>query len=78
MVSQLSFSSHLRSGFKNMINKYGLRMSPCMVPRLIEIGGVVPKCDPVKVVMESLYMSPTISIASSGKPRSSIMASSRA
>ena len=34
----LSFSSHLKSGSKNMINRYGLRLSLCMVPRLILIG----------------------------------------
>ena len=34
----LFFSSHLKSGFINMINKYGLRVSPCMVPWLISIG----------------------------------------
>ena len=40
---QSSFSSHLISGFKNMMNRYGLRVSLCMVPLLISIGDVVPK-----------------------------------
>ena len=39
--SMLSFSSHLNSGSKNIINKYGLSVSPCMVSRLIVIGDVV-------------------------------------
>ena len=38
-----SFSSHLRSGSRKIINRYGLRVSPCIVPRLISIGSVVPK-----------------------------------
>ena len=75
---RLSFSSHLRSGSKNIINRYGLRVSPCMVPRLIVIGGVIPNWSPVKVVREFLYIFPTISTASVGKPKSSIMASSLA
>ena len=61
-----------------MMNRYGMRVSPCMVPRLVVIGGVVPKWFPVKVVMKFLYLFPTISIASRGNPKSSIMASSRA
>lgn len=39
----LFFSSHLSSGYKNKINKYEFRVSPCMVPRPIVIGSVVPK-----------------------------------
>lgn len=39
----LFFSSHLKSDFRNMINMYGLRVSHCMVPWLIFIGGIVPK-----------------------------------
>ena len=39
---------------------------------------VVPKWSPVRIVEESLYMFPTISTASVGKPRSSIMASNLA
>ena len=36
------------------MNKYGLRVSPCMVPRLMLMGGVVPKWLPVKAVVEFL------------------------
>ena len=43
MVPMLSFSSHLSRGSRKMINRYGLSVSPCIVPRLILIGGVVPK-----------------------------------
>ena len=39
-------------------------MSPWMVPRLMLIGGVVPKWLPVNEVVEFLYMLPTISTAS--------------
>ena len=31
----LSFSSHLRSGYKKMIKRYGFRMSAWMIPLLI-------------------------------------------
>lgn len=39
----LSFSSHLRRGSRKMINRYGLSVSPCIVPLLIFIGSIVPK-----------------------------------
>ena len=39
----ISFSSHLRRGSKKMIDRYGLRVSTCIVHRLISIGNVVPK-----------------------------------
>ena len=53
-------------------------MSPWMVPRLMLIGGVVPKWLPVNEVVESLYILPMISIASVGYPRSSMSANSLA
>ena len=31
--TRLSFSSHLRSGSRNITNKYGLRVSPCILPQ---------------------------------------------
>lgn len=68
----LSFSNHLRSGSKNIINMYGLRVSPCMIPWLISTGGVVLKWFP----MNFLYIFPTILTASREKSRSSIRASS--
>ena len=56
----------------------GLRVSPCMTPRLIFIGRVVLKWLPVKDVVEFLYMFPTISTVFVGKPKSSIRANNRA
>ena len=50
------FSNHFRSGSKNMINRYELRMFSCMVHRLISIGGVDPKWFPVKDVVEFFYI----------------------
>ena len=32
--------SHLRRGSKNMINRYGLSVYPCIVPRWMKIGKV--------------------------------------
>ena len=74
----LFFSNQRSSDSKNMINKYGLRISPCMVLRLISIRGLVPKIVLVKDVVEFLYMLLTISTASMGKPMSSMRTSSRA
>ena len=39
--------SHLSRGSKNMINRYGLRVSPCIVPLCMGIGCVLPKCSPM-------------------------------
>ena len=39
----LSFLNYLRRDSKKIINKYGLRVSSCIVPRLISIGSVIPK-----------------------------------
>ena len=66
------------SGSKKIMKRYGLRVSPWMVPRLMLIGGVVPKWLPVNEVVESLYILPMISIASVGYPRSSMSANSLA
>ena len=62
----LSYSSHFRSGSKNMINRYGLRVSLYIVPRLISIGSVDPKWFSVNDVVDFLSMFPTISIISIG------------
>jgi hypothetical protein len=48
------------------------------VPRLILIGGIVPKVLPAKDVVELFYMLPIISTASMGKLRSSMRGSRRA
>ena len=73
---RLSFSSQRSNDSKNIMNRYGLKVSPCMVPQLIVIGCVVPKLLPVKDVVEFLYMFPTISTASNGISRSFIRTSS--
>ena len=39
----LSFSSHLRRNYRKIINRCGMKVSPCIVPRLISIRSVVPK-----------------------------------
>jgi hypothetical protein len=39
-------SSHLSRGSKNMIKRYGLSVSPCMVPLCICTGFVIPKYVP--------------------------------
>lgn len=72
----LSFSRHLRRGYRKMINRYGLRVCHCIVPKLIYIGSVVPNWLPLKDVVEFLYMFPTISTTSRGYSRSSMMARS--
>ena len=38
----LFFFSQRSRDYMNIINKYGLRVSPCMVPRLIVIGCIIP------------------------------------
>ena len=35
--------NHLRRGSKNIKNKYGLRVSPCIVPLWMGMGKVLPK-----------------------------------
>ena len=43
---------HLRSGSRKIINKYGLKVSPCMVPLWIGMGLVYPKYSPMYEVVE--------------------------
>ena len=61
-----------------MIKMYGLRVSPCIVPLCIGISFVLPKYSPVNMVLECEYMLPISLIASSGYPKSFMMANSRA
>ena len=49
----LPLCNHLSNGSRNIMNKYGLRVSPWMVPLWMGIGFVLPKCSPVNVVVES-------------------------
>lgn len=58
---RLSFFNHLSSDSRKIMKRYGLKVSPCIIPRLILIGCMVPKWLPVKDVVEFLYMLPTIS-----------------
>ena len=70
--------NHLRRGSKNMMNKYGLRVSPCIVPLWMGMGCVLPKCSPMNVVADCDYMFPNRFMASFGYPRSFIMGRSLA
>ena len=48
----LPLCSHINRGSKNIRKRYGLSVSPCIVPLCIGIGFVCPKCSPVKMVLE--------------------------
>ena len=61
-----------------MRNKYGLNVSPWMVPLCIGIGFVLPKWSPVNIVVDCEYIFPMRATASVGYPRSFIMARSLA
>ena len=74
----LPLCSHLSKGSRNNRKMYGLSVSPCIVPLCIGIGFVFPKCSPVNMVLELEYILPTRVTASSGYPRSFIMANSLA
>ena len=70
--------SHRSKGSRNIKKRYGLSVSPCMVPLCMGIGFVLPKYYPKKIVLECKYMLPIIWIASSGYPKSFMMANSLA
>jgi hypothetical protein len=46
------FCSHISRGSMNIKKRYGLSVSPCIVPLCIGIGFVFPKCSPVNMVLE--------------------------
>ena len=71
----MSLSNHCSNGSNNIKKQNGLRMSPCIVRRWIEIGLVLIKCVPINAVCELACMLPISLIASSGYPKSTIMAS---
>ena len=48
----LSLCSQLNSGCKNIINRYGLSVSPCMVLLCMGICFVLPKCYPVNMMLD--------------------------
>ena len=69
--------NHLRSGSRNMIKKYGLNVSPYIVPLCMGIGCVLSKCSPVNVVVNWEYILPIRAMTSCGYPKSFIMAMSQ-
>ena len=73
-----SCCNHLKRGSRNMMNKYGLRVSPCIVPLRMGMGCVLLKCSPMNVVVDCEYMFPIRCMALFGYPRSFIMARSLA
>ena len=70
--------SHLRRDSRNMINRYGLSVSPYIVPLWMGIGRVLPKCSPVNIIEDCEYMFPMRVMESVGYPRSFILAKSLA
>ena len=58
------------------MNRYGLKVTLCMVAWLIWIEGFVVKWGPLKEVNDYVYILPTSAIASSGYPMSTMMARS--
>jgi hypothetical protein len=46
------YSSHLNRGSKNIIKRYGLSVSPCMVLLCMCTSFVLPKCVPKNLVDE--------------------------
>ena len=66
LYPRLSLSNHLSSGSRDMINRYELSVSPCMVPLCMWIGLVLSKYDPKNIVDELKYMFPIRLIASCG------------
>ena len=76
--SMLFFPNHRKSGSRKMMKRYGLIVSPCIVPMVIKISGVAPKQLPWKEVVEFMQRLPVHSPVSLGQPRSSIRASNLA
>ena len=70
--------NHLRSDSRNMIKRYGLNVSHCIVPLCMDIGCVLLKFSLVNVVVDWEYILPTRATASCGYPKSFIIARSLA
>jgi hypothetical protein len=66
LYARLPLSNHLSSGSKNMMKRYGLSVSPCIVPLCMCTGLVLRKCDPKNIVDELGYMLPIKLIESCG------------
>ena len=52
LYPSLPLSSHCSSGSREMMKRYGLNVSPCMVPLCMWIGLVFSKWDPENIVDE--------------------------
>jgi hypothetical protein len=52
LYPRLLLSSHLSSGSRDMIKRYGLNVSPWMVPLCMWTGLVFSKCIPKNIVDE--------------------------
>jgi hypothetical protein len=52
LYPKLPLSNHLSSGSRNIMKRYGLSVSPCMVPLCMCTGLVLPKYDPKNIVDE--------------------------
>jgi hypothetical protein len=66
LYPKLPLSSHPSSGSRNMMKRYGLSVSPCIVPLCMYTGLVSSKYDPKNIVDELEYMLPIRLIASCG------------
>ena len=64
LVPKVVYFNHRKSGFRKMMNRYGLSVLLCSIPLLIWIGGVAPKWLPWKEVVEFVQMLPISSIVS--------------
>ena len=68
MYPLFSCCNHLKRGSRNMMNKYGLRVSPCIVPLRMGMSCVLPKCSPMNVVVDCEYMFPTMTLQRKVRP----------
>ena len=70
--------SHLRSGSRNIRKRYRLSVSPCILSLCIGMGFVLSKYYPMNMVLEFEYMFSIKDTASSGYPKSLVMANNLA
>ena len=78
LYPKLPLSNHLSSGSRDMMKRYGLSMSPCMVLPCMWTGLVFPKWDPKNIVDDLEYMFSIRLMASCGYPRSAIIDNNQA
>lgn len=72
------FYSQRNNSSRKIKNRYGLSMSPCIVPLCMGVGFGFLKCSPINMVLEYEYILPSRVTASFGYLRSFIMARSLA